>query len=69
MSQQSVERTLGKLLTDPVFRERFFAEPGLATWEAGLQLTAIELEAMSEISRAGLLHVAGLLDKRICRLS
>jgi hypothetical protein len=40
VSQQSVERTLGKLLTDPAFRERFFAEPGLTSWEAGLQLTA-----------------------------
>lgn len=67
MSQQSVERTLGKLLTDAAFRERFFAEPGLACWEAGLQLTAVELEALSAISRAGLLHVAGQLDKRICR--
>jgi hypothetical protein len=69
VSQQSVERTLGKLLTDPAFRERFFAEPGLASWEAGLPLTAMELEALSEISRAGLLHVARKLDKRICRLS
>jgi hypothetical protein len=68
VSQQGVERTLGKLLTDPAFRERFFAEPGLACWEAGLQLTAVELEALSAISRAGLLHVAGQLDSAFAGL-
>jgi hypothetical protein len=68
MSQQSVERTLGKLLTDESFRERFFAVPELATWELGLQLSALELEALSGISQAGILHVAAQLDKRICRV-
>ena len=34
MTQQAVERTLGKLLTDENFRDRFFANPELACWEA-----------------------------------
>jgi hypothetical protein len=68
MSQHSVERTLGKLLTDEAFRERFFAIPELASWESGLQLSEVELEALSRISRAGLLRVATQLDKRICRV-
>jgi hypothetical protein len=67
VSQQAVERTLGKLLTDEAFRERFFVSPGLASWEVGLQLSAVELEALSGISRAGLVHVAKQLDRRICR--
>jgi|ERR687891_1098830 hypothetical protein len=68
MSQQAVERTLGKLLTDEAFRERFFAAPELASWEVGLQLSAVELEALSGTSRPGLLHLAAQLDKRICRV-
>jgi hypothetical protein len=47
MSQPGVERTLGKLLTDEAFRERFLAAPELASWEPGLQLSAVELEALS----------------------
>jgi len=68
MSQPAVERTLGKLLTDEAFRDRFFAAPELATWEVGLQLSTVELEALSRISRVGLLHVALWLDKRICQV-
>ena len=42
VSQQAVERALGKLLTDEAFRTRFFAAPGTACWEAGLPLSAVE---------------------------
>ena len=46
VSQQAVERALGKLLTDENFRDRFFTNPELATWEAGFTLSSIELEAL-----------------------
>jgi hypothetical protein len=36
VTQQAVERALGKLLTDENFRERFFENPEAASWEAGL---------------------------------
>lgn len=54
MTQQAVERALGKLLTDENFRDRFFANPEIATWEAGFTLSSIELEALS-----GLSHLVG----------
>ncbi len=47
MTQQAVERALGKLLTDENFRERFFASPQLAWWEAGFALSSIEIDALS----------------------
>ena len=46
VSQNAVERTLGKLLTDDEFCARFFANPAAATWEVGLPLSALELEAL-----------------------
>jgi len=45
VSQNAVERTLGKLATDEEFCARFFEDP--AAWEAGLPLSPVELEALS----------------------
>jgi len=68
MSQHAVERTLGKLATDEEFRARFFRNPATATWEAGLSLSAVELEALSGLSRAAIARFSRSLDSRICRL-
>ena len=68
MSQQAVERTLGKLLTDESFRERFFTTPRVTAWAAGLRLSDIELAALSGLSRSALCSVSASLDPRICRL-
>jgi len=38
VTQQAVERVLGKLLTDENSREQLFASPELACWEAGFAL-------------------------------
>ncbi len=65
MSQNAVEQTLGKLATDEEFRARFFAA---ATWEAGLPLSPIELEALSGLSRAAIARFSQSLDGRIRRL-
>jgi hypothetical protein len=54
VTQQAVERALGKLLTDENFRDRFFTNPEIATWEAGFTLSSIELEALSGLSRPSL---------------
>jgi hypothetical protein len=62
-----VERALGKLLTDENFRERFFAGPELACWEAGFSLSTIEIEALSRLSLEALVRFSGDLDKRISR--
>ena len=68
MSQQAVEQTLGKLLTDESFRERFFTTPRETASAAGLRLSDIELLALSAISRSALGSFSASLDPRICRL-
>jgi hypothetical protein len=67
VTQQAVERALGKLLTDENFRERFFAGPELACWEAGFALSPVELEALSRLPHEALAHFSEALDKRIRR--
>jgi hypothetical protein len=68
MSQQAVERTLGKLVTDEAFRARFFDNPETATWEAGLVLTPGELCALSRLSRVALLRFSERVGARLRRL-
>jgi hypothetical protein len=67
VSQQAVERALGKLLTDEAFRARFFAAPESACWEAGLPLSALELEALARLSPDELARFGDGLDERISR--
>ncbi len=68
MSQRGVERILGKLLTDPEFRDTFFANPGLATLQIGVELTSAETDALRRIPRAALHDFGARLDGRICKL-
>ena len=68
VSQNAVERTLGKLATDDEFRARFFENPAAATWEAGLPLSPVELEALSGLSQAAVARFSQNLDGRIRRL-
>lgn len=68
MSQRDVEKTLGKLLTDEGFCERFFTNPAIACLYAGLELSAQELEALCRIPRPSLAALRARLDGRICRL-
>jgi hypothetical protein len=69
MTQQAVERAIGKLVTDADFRERFYANPEKATWEAGLPLSGVELAALSALSRDAVVRFSEGLDVRICRVS
>ncbi len=68
MSQQAVERTIGKLVTDGAFRGRFFTDPAAASRCAGLALSATELDALSRISPRLLVRFSARLDDRIRRL-
>jgi Ribosomally synthesized peptide prototyped by Frankia Franean1_4349. len=68
MSQQAVERAIGKLVTDESFRARFTADPARASLEAGLSLSAPELSALARISDEALHRFAGVLDDSIRRL-
>jgi hypothetical protein len=69
VTQQAVERALGKLLTDENFREQFFAGPEVACWGAGFVLSPVELEALSGLSNEALARFGECLDKRISRPS
>ncbi len=68
MSQWAVEKAIGKLITDEAFRELFFAKPAVACLAAGLDLSPVELEALSHLSKPALERFSRRLDDRICRL-
>jgi len=68
MSQQAVERAIGKLTTDETFRQAFFADPARASVEAGLQLSLFEIDALRRISAEALRRFSDGLDDGICRL-
>jgi signal transduction histidine kinase len=54
MTVAGLERALGMLLLDAAFCERFFLNPRSATWEAGLPLSPIEVDALSRLSRVAI---------------
>ena len=68
MSQRSVERALGKMVTDEAFRNEFFLDPWRASLIAGLDLLAYEVEALLKVPRSLLDRLSAGLDDRICRL-
>ena len=68
MSQRSVERTLGRLVTDPGFREAFFRDPIAAGLRIGADLTREEIDALLRVPLAALAEFSVQLDDRICRL-
>jgi hypothetical protein len=68
MSQQAVERAIGKLVTDESFRARFGVDPARASVEAGLLLSAPEQAALARIPGDALAQFAGRLDDSIRRL-
>jgi hypothetical protein len=68
MTQRAVERTIGKLVTDADFRARFFCDPATASWEAGLTLSPVELDALVALPYAALSRFSKSLDPRIRRL-
>jgi hypothetical protein len=68
MSQRGVERTLGKLVTDPGFRELFLREPAAAALAIGVELTAEETAALLRIPPRALSELSTRLDDRICKL-
>ena len=68
MSQRNVELFVGRLMTDEGFREQFCREPAEAVNQLareGIQLTCVEMEALSQISPALARLFAEALDPRI----
>ena len=67
MSQQAVEETLGRLITDSAFRRLFYMDPAATCRRESLDLTAREIDALVALSASRLQAVARVLDARIVR--
>ena len=67
MTATGLERTLGLLLLDAIFCERFFLDPKSAVWEAGLPLSPVEVDTLSHLSRAAIVRFRESLDPRLRR--
>jgi len=72
MCQRSVERVIGRLVTDEAFRRRFAESPGSALremTECGLELTSLELRALACIDAHLVNLFADALDPRIQKVN
>lgn len=72
MSQRSVEILLGKLVTDEEIRQRFRVDPEAvfaAVRAQGLELSAVEAEALRGLEAGALDGLAGALDPRLQKAS
>jgi hypothetical protein len=70
MSQENVERVIGRLVTDEAFRRRFSAHPSSALrdlTEGGMALTECELRALSTLEPEEIDSFADNLDPRILK--
>jgi hypothetical protein len=69
MSQEHVERLLGRLTTDRDFRQRFYEHPADICARESLELTAQELAALLSLEPARIEDFSKRLDPRIVRAS
>lgn len=67
MSQEAVEKLLGRLITDDDFRESASAAFPQVCFEEGFDLTDAERKIVQSIDFKNLAFLAGRLDKRIKR--
>ena len=67
MSQKAVESLLGRLLTDPEFRRRFYEEPAASCRQEALDVTSREIEAILVVDEVQFEQFAKQLDPRIVR--
>ena len=71
MSHKGVETIIGKLVTDELFRRRFFAEPGAVLAELrqwGCEVTPVETEALLALDPGAIGALADLIDARLQKL-
>ena len=65
MAQETVERVLGRILTDADFRQRFFARTEDQLVQ--LELLSHERESLTRLDRSAVELLADRLDPRIVR--
>ena len=71
MSQRCVERVIGRLVTDEAFRRRYAQDPRAALSEmveCGIELTSVEMSALTGINAETVARVADALDPRIQKI-
>ena len=67
MSQEAVERALGRMLTDVQFRTLVGENLESASQQAGFQLTRGELQLLSTLELPEVAELAGRLNPGLCR--
>lgn len=67
MSQEAVERVLGRLLTDEGFRRSAKESLEVACMQQGYLLTTTELSLLSDLKLQALTDVAAQLNPGLCR--
>jgi hypothetical protein len=71
MSQQNVERVIGRMVTDQGFRRRFEERPFEALFEivaGGVELSTVELQALAGMDSTLVARFAEALDPRIQKI-
>jgi hypothetical protein len=71
MSQQNVERVIGRIVTDQGFRRRFAKQPLQSLFDivsSGIELTTVELQALAELDPMRVERFAQGLDPRIQKI-
>ncbi len=71
MSQENVEKVIGRMVTDQGFRRRYEEKPFEALFEAvasGVELTTVELQALAGMDAALIARFADALDPRIQKI-
>jgi hypothetical protein len=70
MSQQSVERVMGRIVTDDEFRRRFASDPAATLREltaAGVELTPCELQGLAAFDWRAAERCARAVDPRLLK--
>ena len=67
MSQEAVERLLGRLITDERFRRLAADSLDLASLQEGYRLSPEELRLLSGFGLQGITELAGRLHPGLCR--
>jgi hypothetical protein len=68
MSQEAVERILGRMITDENFRRQAVDSLEIASTDEGYRLTPIELRMLTKLEMSGVTELAGRLDAGLCRV-